>query len=46
MKKEYISPEFDLVRFNFGRILSDDIDGEHIHHSIPQDIGESGGELD
>lgn len=47
MKKEYISPEFDLVKFNFGRILSgDDIDGDHIHHSVPQDIAEGGGELD
>ena len=46
MKKDYFSPEFDLVKFSFEKTLNDDVEGGNIHHSVPQDIGEGGGELD
>jgi hypothetical protein len=44
LKKDYLSPEFELKRFNFEKMLSDEYD--HIQHSIPEDIGEQSGEGD
>lgn len=47
MKREYYSPEFDLVKFSFERTLSDgDDDFPGVKHSGAQGIGESGGALD
>lgn len=39
MKKDYISPEFDLTKIKFDGILS-----ERIKHSIPEDFSEGGEE--
>lgn len=44
MKKDYLSPEFNLVKISFEKILEDDYD--HIQHSGAQDIGEQSGEGD
>ena len=48
MKKDYFSPEFELVKYSFERTLEGDDDDEYynIRHSIPQDIGEGSGVLD
>jgi len=45
-KKDYLSPEFELVKLSFGRMMAGDDDGENIRHSIPQDIGEGSDVLD
>ena len=39
MKKDYFSPEFDLMKIKFDSIMAD-----NIHHSIPEDFGEGGEE--
>lgn len=44
MKKDYLSPEFNLVKISFEKILEDDY--ELIGHSGAQDIGEQSGEGD
>ena len=44
MKKDYLSPEFDLVKICFEKMLSDDFD--HIKHSGAQDTAEQSGEGD
>lgn len=44
MKKDYLSPEFDLVKISFEKILEEEFD--HIQHSGAQDIGEQSGERD
>lgn len=44
MKKDYLSPEFDLVKICFEKILEEEF--VHIQHSGAQDIGEQTGELD
>ena len=46
MKKEYFSPDFDFAKFNFEKMLTDDIDAPRLHHSDPQGYGEDSGELD
>lgn len=48
MKKEYDSPEFDLVKFQFEKLLGDDSGDHaigHIVHSDAQGFGEGEGEL-
>ena len=39
MKKEYISPEFDLVKYRFAATLAND---PHLVHSDPQGNAEGG----
>lgn len=39
MKKEYSSPEFDLMKIKFDSIMS-----QNMQHSIPEDFGEGGEE--
>lgn len=39
MKKKYLEPEFDLLKFRFDEIM----DGR-MEHSIPEDVGEHGEE--
>ena len=47
MKKDYFSPEFELVKYSFERTLEgDDDEYYNIRHSFPQDMGEGGGVLD
>ena len=38
MKKEYISPEFELVKYRFADAMTD----PHLVHSYPQDDAEGG----
>ena len=48
MKKDYFSPEFELVKYQFESTLAMDGDDDfgNLYHSIPQDIGEGSGVLD
>lgn len=50
MKRDYFSPEFELVKYSFESTLSamdgDDDEYYNIRHSFPQDIGEDSGALD
>lgn len=39
MKKEYFSPEFDILKFKLNNIMAD-----KIQHSISEDFGEGGEE--
>lgn len=45
MKKVYLPPELELVKFNFGRMMQTD-DYDNIRHSVAQDIGEGSDVLD
>ena len=38
MKKEYVNPEFDIMRIKFDIIM------DNIKHSIPENFGEGGEE--
>ncbi len=50
MRKDYFSPEIELVKYSFESTLTvmegDDDEYYNIRHSIPQDIGEGSGVLD
>lgn len=49
MRKDYFSPEFELVKYSFESTLTmegDDDEYYNIRHSVPQDIGEDSGALD
>ncbi len=45
-KKDYLSPEFEMLKFNFERMMAGDDDAERIRHSVAQDIGEGSDVLD
>jgi len=44
VKKDYLSPELELVKFKLEHMMTDDFD--NIHHSVAQDIGEGSDVLD
>ena len=47
MRRDYFSPEFELVKYSFERTLEgEDDEYYNIRHSFPQDMGEGSGALD